>query len=277
MRKQTTRKILENARDTTKDERRHRVRRAIRVPIMRRDWIVAAALCCLAGLAIGGCGAAEDGQPTSESASYVANASNGEIFIQWVRTGASLNGSLQQTMLENSNSSEVSSDSSGFSGTIHGNAISLKLDQGLGGASMLVGHMSGRNMVLTYPGTDGTLLDLHFVPGKVADFNAGVKSLRTAAIETHCILYAEGNDAQIEFTGGTAGEDCQSFSRDISTSDIPWSTTGSGSSSSLTGVCQYSNGSDLAVVSDYGAMQLGQQACSDFDATGGVWEQPNDP
>jgi hypothetical protein len=115
------------------------------------------------------------------SASYVGQATNAEILVQWTRAGNALSGSLQEALRKEPGSDEVVSSSRAFTGTVAGNGLTLTLPEGLGTTKALVGTVSGNGFTMTFPAEGHELLSLTFVPGTVADYNHAVKEIEGKA------------------------------------------------------------------------------------------------
>jgi hypothetical protein len=121
------------------------------------------------------------GSVPSGAASYVGQASNAEVFIQWTRSGDTLTGSLQEALRKERGSNEVESSSTAFTGAIAGNGLTLTLNQGLGTTKALVGELHGQGFTMTFPGIEHALSSIAFVPGTVADYNHAVLEIEGRA------------------------------------------------------------------------------------------------
>jgi hypothetical protein len=119
--------------------------------------------------------------PQSGSASYVGQAINAVVFIQWTRAGSSLSGSLQEAIRKERGSNEVDSSSSAFTGTISGDGVTLTLNEGLGSTKALVGQLNANGFTMTFPGQEHALTSITFVPGVVSDYNHAVLEIEGRA------------------------------------------------------------------------------------------------
>lgn len=139
------------------------------------------------------------------SASYVGQATNAEILIQWTRDGNSLSGSLQEARRKETGSNEVVSSAAAFTGTVAGNGLTLTLPEGLGTTKALVGTMSGNGFTMTFPAEGHELLSLNFVPGTVADYNHAVNEIEGKA--------EQGAETSAATSGASPGEPCGTITR----------------------------------------------------------------
>lgn len=142
--------------------------------------------------ALAGCGGATATAPrtstpsnparaSSGAASFIGQATNAEILIQWTRSGNDVSGSLQEVIRKAPGSRQVESPGRAFTGTISGNGLTLTLNGGLGSASAIVGTLGGNGFELTLPGEAHRLVTVSFVPGTVADFNHAVLEIEGKA------------------------------------------------------------------------------------------------
>src|SRR5438132_690066 len=120
----------------------------------------------LCALVAGGCSSGQ----TNGTGSFLGRASNAAVFIQWTRTGSSLTGSVQETILRRPTGAGVKSSQAPFTGTISGNGLTLQLSRG----ETLVGHLEGSGFMLTYPGAEHALITVNFSPAAVSEYNEAV-------------------------------------------------------------------------------------------------------
>jgi hypothetical protein len=172
----------------------------------RRTLLAAALSACV--LAVAGCGSSSDPTTSSSSgaATFVGQATNAEILIQWTRAGDSLSGSLQEALRKEGGSSAVESSSRAFTGTISGNGLTLTLNEGLGTTKALVGKITSTGFTMTFPGTEHELTSITFVPGMVADYNHAVSELEGHAEQGPSSAPA---DATTTGTGGGSAADME--------------------------------------------------------------------
>jgi len=137
---------------------------------------------------------------TNGAFSYVGQATNAEVFIQWTRAGNGLTGSLHEVIRGESGGSGLESFSRAFTGTIDGDGITLTLAEGLASTSALVGMTNAYGFELTLPGAHHLLVPIKFFPGHVADYNHAVRELEGRAEN------ALPGNAKGEASGTTASE-----------------------------------------------------------------------
>jgi hypothetical protein len=72
-------------------------------------------------------------------------------MIQVTRQGNALSGTLDETGLDNPDSTEVTPVHAAFTGVIDGTAITLNFPQGFGFSTSIAGTLSGNTMTLQAP------------------------------------------------------------------------------------------------------------------------------
>ena len=127
---------------------------------------------------------------------WIADASDGAVFIQWTRSDDSLTGTLVVARVEESRegddvSYEVDTETAAFTGVVSGENVTLTLQQGFGFTSNWNGTLAGDELTLTFPTHDGPLTTLRFRPGSRDDYNAVVAELREAAAEAQAAFEEE--------------------------------------------------------------------------------------
>ena len=132
-------------------------------------WLLAALAC----VAVAGCGGGGDGP-----AGFVGTASNAAVYITWTRAHDALTGQLTQALMPNDVDGQVETDRVGFTGTVSDDAVSLRLDQGLGTSTTLTGSLDGDRLTLDYPGRDGGVTTIKLHHGDSAAFNSALAALR---------------------------------------------------------------------------------------------------
>ena len=132
----------------------------------------------LLGLLLAGCGGS--GGPSS----FVGTASNAAVYVTWTRSDDALSGQLTQAMAPEQVDGEVQTNRVGFSGTVSGEAVSLRLEQGLGTSSTLTGSLDGDTLSLDYPGADGGVTAIKLHRGDSAAFNDELAALRGRVADT---------------------------------------------------------------------------------------------
>lgn len=116
-------------------------------------------------------------QPDQQTvAGWVAQFSNGVKFIAWTRVGDELTGTLSEAILPEGKTTAVT-DSYGFTGTLEGSSVTLKLSGFLGG-TVISGEVVDNELRLSMPASDGSLSVETYLPGTTADYNSGVQLLQ---------------------------------------------------------------------------------------------------
>jgi hypothetical protein len=133
----------------------------------------AAMIAVAATLLTSGCGGSHQGP-----ASYLDQAPNGTVFVQWTRDGSNVNGSLSEAYIDASNPLELQSENASFHGIVNGSSITLTFDQGFGTSTNWNGTLDGDKLTLSYTGSDGTVKTLDFQPGTIDDYNQAVAASR---------------------------------------------------------------------------------------------------
>lgn len=203
---------------------------------------------------------------TNGSASFIGHASNAILFIQWTRNGESVTGSLQEAITKRPAGSGLSSENKPFSGSIHGNGLTLNV-QG-SEASAYTGEVKGSGFVLTLPGQGSTLTTIHFTPGEVSTYNSGTHELLVSEYSSPCDLYVVGHNVRMEVTGPSAAEDCAGFVQKAG-SRAEWTTTPQTGTQENGVVCEVENRSnEKAIITDTGDQEYGHEACEQLSGEG---------
>jgi hypothetical protein len=184
-----------------------------------------AALVLTAGLLVllvAGCGSG------SGSGSFVGEASNAAILIQWTQNGSKLSGSMQEALLQGTGTQEqASSQSQAFTGTLNGSSVTLSLNQGLGSVSNLTGTLRGADLDLDLPAQGGGVTTVEMASGGPSRFDADLSKLKREATR------ADDQAAQEQAAQQQADQvssDAGAVSSDISNlKSAEQSTTGTGS------------------------------------------------
>ena len=136
---------------------------------------IAAALGALSALLVAGCG---DGGPRS----FVAQADNAALFVEWTRNDDDLTGTLVQTRLSDEDPTQVETDRVPLRGTVDGENVTLELGSTIGGNN-LTGRLDGDTLELTFPGDDGDLQRLEFKEGDQNTYNTAAEQVRQRAAD----------------------------------------------------------------------------------------------
>lgn len=203
---------------------------------------------------------------TNGSAAFIGRASNAILFVQWTRNGASVTGSLQEAITKRPSGSGLSSENKPFSGSIHGNGLTLNV-QG-SEASAYTGEVKGSGFTLTLPGRGSTLTTISFTPGEVSTYNSDTHELLVSEYSSPCNLYVVGHNVRMEVTGPNAAEDCASFVQ-MADSRAEWTTAPQTDTQENGVVCEVQNRSnETAVVTDTGGQEYGREACEQLSGDG---------
>ena len=135
-------------------------------------------------------------------ASFVGTASNAAVYVTWTRSKDTLNGQLTQALMPDTPDGEVETDRVSFTGTVSDNAVSLRLDQGLGTSTTLTGKLDGDTLTLDYPGSDGAVITIKLRHGDSGAFNTALAALRDRV--TNAKQQAAEQEAQAEAAGDAA-------------------------------------------------------------------------
>jgi hypothetical protein len=203
---------------------------------------------------------------TDGSASFVGHASNAVMFIQWTRDGGSVTGSLQEAITKRPSGSGLSSEDRPFTGSIHGDGLTLDV-QGAE-ASAYVGEVKGSGFTLTLPGQGSTLTTISFSPGEVSAYNSGTRELLVSEYSSPCDLYVVGHDVRMEVTGANAAEACADFVQKAG-ARAEWTTAPQPGTEEGGVVCEVEDrANEKAAVTDSGGQEYGHEACEQLSGEG---------
>jgi hypothetical protein len=121
-----------------------------------------------------GCGGGE--QPDS----YVGTASATAVYVTWTRSDRSLTGELTRALIP-ARAAGVRTDRVGFTGTVAGSSVSLRLAHGLGARKRLSGTLAGNTLTLDYPGGDASVSTIRLRRADRQAFGRELASLRQTA------------------------------------------------------------------------------------------------
>lgn len=135
---------------------------------------------------VGADGAPPDYTPTPDPPSatvsvsgWVAQASNGVLFLGWTQNGSSVSGTYSTAFLASGNT-KVTTNNYAFQGVVSGTSVTLTIEGGFSGQA-ISGQFNGDSLVLSFPQTDGTMSTQTFHPGTTADYNTGVQAVQVSA------------------------------------------------------------------------------------------------
>jgi hypothetical protein len=231
----------------------------------------------LAAAAISGCSSGtrpSTATSNSGSGTFLAEQQNAVLLIQWTRSGSSLSGTIDETLLVGATGGGVTAQSSSLTGTVAGNGLTLQLNPGLGSVTSLVGQTHRAGFSVTFPGQSNNLVTVNFVPSTVAAYNAAATSLDDAEYSSPCSLYVSGHDVHVQFNGPDAPTNCASFVQADPGGD-GWTTVAQTPSETLSEICYLTigDGRNTAIVDDSGGAVYGTDACNDL--TGDGWSSVN--
>lgn len=139
---------------------------------------------------------------------FLANASNGVLFIQWTRAGNTVTGTLSESYTSQSNAAQVLHDSYSFNGVVSGSSVTLHLDSGENWNGTL-----GSALTLSYTAADGTLNTFTFNKATVAAYNAAVTQL---AAQARGVGNAQARAKTTEQEEDNLNQDASSLTSDVS-------------------------------------------------------------
>lgn len=232
--------------------------------------ILALAVVLTLGIVVGKGGASSGGsaqgtENTNGPASFIGDASNAVMFVQWTRSGQNVTGSLREAITKTPEGSGLKSDDRAFTGVIHGNGITLNL-QGLE-STAYVGEVKSDGFNLTLPGKGDALTTIEFTPGEVATYNEATKELLLSEYASPCTLYVVSHDARVNFTGTNAAEECAGLvAKQL---NVEWTTEAQPSTEGQPVACELVNGTNEQVkITDEGEQYYGGLACKQLSGEG---------
>jgi hypothetical protein len=180
------------------------------------------------GLLIVGCGghaassngstAGQTQQPQASPADssqhgFLALASNGALFIQWTRTGDSLQGTLSEAYTSQSDATQSQSESHSFTGVVSGSNVTLTLDSGVNWNGTLKGSS---NVTLSYAGSDGSLRTFDFHQASVSDYNAAVGNVHASAGQAQAQKTQQAAQQQVDGDSTAVANDLSDLQSNVS-------------------------------------------------------------
>jgi hypothetical protein len=112
---------------------------------------------------------------------WIYRDSTSAVFVQWTRTGNTVQGSMSVADLDSAEDTSVTTYDVAFTGTVGGHSVSLTFTRLLGSATTVAGQLGGSNSVLSLPQSDGSLQSITLHPAATAEYNADLVALRTTA------------------------------------------------------------------------------------------------
>ena len=113
--------------------------------------------------------------PDAVGTGYLAQPSDGVVFIQWTESGNRLSGTAQYETLSGSPPNQtVSTQTISVTGQLSGSTITVSFD---GGASVF-GTLSGGSFTVNFPQNDGSLEPITFQEASATQFNEALASLQ---------------------------------------------------------------------------------------------------
>lgn len=124
---------------------------------------------------------------------FLATGTNYVDFMQWTNTNGALSGSAQVVYATGTPPEQTTSNQTiPISGTIHGSAISISF----GSQPASFGTISGGDITIDFPQSDGTLPPITFHTASAADFNTAVAILQSGIGTTNSNTAAEQAQAK---------------------------------------------------------------------------------
>ena len=114
------------------------------------------------------------GQP-AVGTGYLANESDGVIFLQWTNTDNDLSGTAQVEVLGGSPPNQsISTHTVSVTGQLNGSTITLSFE----GGTQVFGTLSGGSFTVNFPQQDGSLAPVTFHSASAAEFNQALAALQ---------------------------------------------------------------------------------------------------
>ncbi|MHB1721182.1 MAG: hypothetical protein ACYCS4_13985 [Acidimicrobiales bacterium] len=178
----------------------------------------------VAVVAVGGVVAARVTSPSGPPGYLAANSSEA-LFVQMTRNGSQLAGTVSGAFISSSNPGQVETGHSSFTGIVSGSSVTLTFSNGLFGATNLTGTLNGSTLVLSGPGSGGSLVDFTFSASSVGAYNEAVAKLNKSAAaayrkEQQQAAAAAAAQAQkkadqaVEAAGSTLSSDLSTLAQD---------------------------------------------------------------
>ena len=124
----------------------------------------------------------------------MGTASATAVYVTWKRSDRSLTGELTRALIP-ARAAGVRTDRVGFTGTVAGSSVSLKLAHGLGSRSRLSGTLAGDTLTLDYPGGDASVSTIRLRHADGQAFGRELASLRRTA--ARAVATPAGGDAGV--------------------------------------------------------------------------------
>ena len=206
-------------------------------------------------------------EETNGPASFIGNASNAVMFIQWTRLGRNVTGSLREAIAK-TESLRLESADRAFTGVIAGKGITLNLNGALGESTAYVGEVKEDGFTLTVPAQRRNLITINFEPGEVSGYDAATKQLLLAKYPSPCSLYVVGHEVRVSFTGSNSSEVCASFVQHAA-GNTEWTTTPQAGAESGSVVCELVDSDNNKVaITDNGGQAYGKETCNQLSGEG---------
>lgn len=143
---------------------------------------------------------------------FLALASNGALFIQWTRTGDSVQGTLSEAYTSQSDATQTQSESHSFTGVVSGSNVTLTLDSGVNWNGTLKGSS---NVTLSYTGSDGSLQTFDFHRASVSDYNAAVGNVHASAGQAQAQKTQQAAQQQVDGDSTAVGNDLSDLQSNV--------------------------------------------------------------
>jgi hypothetical protein len=162
---------------------------------------------------------------------YLANESDGVIFIQWTQTGSELSGSAQvETLTGSPPNQTVNTKTISVVGQFSGSTITLSFDNG----NEVFGTLADGSFTVNFPQQDGSLAPVTFTSATAARFNQALATLQgtTGSVNSqaaeantvnseeqsigHAVAAVESDISGVQQDVGQLSSSLGSFGKDLS-------------------------------------------------------------
>lgn len=141
--------------------------------------------------------------PGAEQKGYLHSTDFRAIFIQWTKANQTINGQMQYfNVWERERPARTTHATYLLDGTNDGKSVVITIKKQdslenltLVGGRRLTGTISGDDLSLVWPATDGSLLTMAFRPASVADYNQAVAGFRQRAEQINAAYAAQQAEA----------------------------------------------------------------------------------
>ena len=114
---------------------------------------------------------------------YLVTDSTAAVFLQWTTAGDRVSGTITRAFIDGADGVNLGHDSTGFSGITGGQQLSIDLDSTFGSTVRWTGLFSGEDLIVSYPGSNGSIATMTLMPATVNDYNLAVSALMDQVAE----------------------------------------------------------------------------------------------